>query len=193
MAYLYKRGQDQKPKMSAALTRTPGERIMNTEMIEGTNLPTPNPVTPFEQVLPYDKVFNQGMISQLAESQLRPEWDRNRYQGMRELDRSLAGTGAWRLGTGQAARTSLRDAYDRNFAEQKMDYTSTVNDYLTDWYERNYQQYYTNPGRFQAPALPTWDDYSRQVGEPTMSGGYTYQSPYKTSSTGSLYFSSLYK
>lgn len=165
----------------------------NNPYIPQTTFPAPNAVTPFEQVLPFDRVFDPTLINQLAESQLRPDLDRQQYEASRNLERNLANTGGFRLGSANVSRTNLSDAYARALAEQSGAFTGQVKDWVTDWYNRQYQSYYQNPARFTLPQLPTFENYAREKG---ISGpsttGVPYKSPFKIASTGAMYLPGAY-
>lgn len=157
--------------------------------IPGTTFPVPKDVTPFEQVLPYDRIFNPKLINQLAIEQTRPDLDRQQYQDSRALERGLAASGGWRFGAANSSRNRLSDVYTRMGKEQAADFSDTINNYLTDWYNRQYQSYYQNPARFTLPTLPTFDSV---VGNRSMGGTSSYRSPYKVSNTGALYLPGAY-
>lgn len=161
-------------------------------LIPGTNIPAPQEVTPFDQVLPFSKVFDPTLINQLAEQQIRPDVERAQYQASRGLEKQLAAGGGWRLGTAGGHRQNLADTYSRQLQEQTGAFTGQMKDWMQDWYNRQYESYYKNPARFKLPTLPKWDDFMKEKGMTNTPGGSTYQSPYKTSPTGSLYLPGAY-
>ncbi len=121
--------------------------------------PTINNVTPFSEVLPYEKIFNQQLINQLAQQQLTPDLNRQQGQEMGNLGRQFAISGAYRTGQAPVMAQKVLDNYSRMLKEQTAGFTGQVNDWMTDWYNRQSEAYYKNPARFQLPTLPTFDQY----------------------------------
>lgn len=147
------------PAASSGRQFTYGTASGSNSTIPGTNIPAPNEVTPFEKVLPYEKVFNPTLINDLATQQLKPELDRQQHVDKRDLWRNLAMTGAYRTGHAGVQNQRLMDNYSRALKEQTAQFTGQVNDWTQDWYNRQYESYYKNPARFTLPKLPSFDDY----------------------------------
>lgn len=172
--------------------QTPRQVAMNTQpTIPGTTFPVPNKMTPFEEVLPYDRVFNRDFVNQLGMQQIMPEISRERRSSMRELDRGLAGSGAFRMGVADTSRRSLNDFYTRSLRERVSDFTNTIDDYTSNWYNQQMERYATNPARFKLPTLPTFDQYSQQRTQAsapaTRDGAYGSRSRLGTGRISSLF------
>ena len=120
----------------------------------------PKQRTPFSQVMPFDKVFKPDLINNLATSQLRPEINRNKREDLRNLNRGLARSGAYRTGHAGLQRQNLADAYSRNLKEQRSSYTNQMRDWLTNWYNQQSQNYYRNPVSYTMPTLPSYDEFT---------------------------------
>lgn len=132
--------------------------------------PAPTQRTAFSEVLPYEKVFNPTLINQLALSQLQPEINRQQAQASGDLWRNLALSGAYRTGQAGARNQNLVDSYGRLLKEQTADFTGKVNDWATDWYNRQSENYYKNPSAYVMPTLPTFDQFMKS--NPPVAGAY---------------------
>jgi len=164
-----------------------GQRTTTQSMPQSTvsGIPTPTQRTAFDQVLPYEKVFNKNLITGLAESQINPEMERQFRQGMMQLTSDLAGSGAYRTGRGSSSLQSLTDATERQRKEQVGSFVSQIGDYTTDWYNQQKESYYKNPTGFVAPTLPSYEQFSQQ--NPALANAYNnqtnipinYQNPFK--------------
>lgn len=126
--------------------------------------------TPFSQVLPFDKVFNDQLVGGLAESQINPEITRQREDDIYNFNRNLAGTGGYRSGRMDAKKNSILDAYSRAQKEQVNQFTNQIKDYATDWYNRQEKLYNQNPSGFQAPKVDTFQEALK--GNPQFSDAY---------------------
>lgn len=134
------------------------------------SLPTPTNVTPFSQVLPYERVFNPQLINQLAMDQLSPDINRQQGQSMNDLGRQMVMSGAYRTGQAPVMAQKVLDGFSRMLKEQTSQFSGQVNNWMTDWYNRQSEGYYKNPSRYQLPTLPTYDQYLKnnpQYQQPT--------------------------
>lgn len=136
----------------------------NSDLIPGTNIPKPKTRTAFSEVLPFEKVFQDDLINEMALGQLLPDIERGRNQEMRSLGRDLARSGRWRTGIADAQRQQLNDAYARQLREQQNQFTNQIKDWTQDWYNRQSESYYKNPSGWNMPTLPTFDDYAKERG-----------------------------
>lgn len=122
-------------------------------------VPTPQAVTPFESVLPYENIFNKQLIQSLAESQVLPEVQRQQDTSMTDYNRTLGGTGGYRSGVGLQGRENISNQYSRMGQEQVADFASNINNYGTDWYNQMKVNYNQQPGLFTQSPLPTFDSF----------------------------------
>lgn len=133
--------------------------------------PTPKARTPFGKVMPFSKVFRPDLVNQLANQQLVPELKRQRAGDLRELGRNLALSGAYRTGLAPRMSQQLLNAYQRQFKEQKGEFTGQLKDWVTDWYTRQSEAYYKNPMGYTMPTLPSLSSYAKQMGYSGSTGG----------------------
>jgi len=154
----------------------------DTQALAGT---APQLRKSFNEVLPFDTVFNDNLVTGLAESQINPEIQRQSYDSMNNLNRNLAQSGAYRTGGANYQRGSLSDAYERQRKEQVGQFSGQIKNYATDWYNRQYEDYNKNPAMFAMPSVPSANEflktnpglaqqYNQQTSAPT-----TYTNPYK--------------
>lgn len=133
----------------------------------------PKAMTPFSSIMPYDKVFNPSLIQNLSESQVMPDVQRQQNQAMYGLNQGLASTGGFRSGQADFQRQNLANQYQRQGAEQTQGFSDSINNYLNDWYNKQYTQYYENPNAYNAPKVPDMNSYLQQ--NPNLSAAYNQQ------------------
>lgn len=124
--------------------------------------PAPAAVTPFESVLPYDKIFNPNLIQSLAESQVLPDVNRQQASSLQDYYRNLGATGGFRSGVGIAQKQNIMDQYKRQGQEEVGNFSNTINNLGTDWYNKLKINYNQQPGMFMQNALPTFDQFLQQ-------------------------------
>jgi len=103
-------------------------------------------------------------MNQMAYDQVAPDVLRARNDALKDYSRSLASTGGYRFGTAKTGAEDLRNKYQRQLSEQQSQFSGQTKDWLTDWYNRQAQDYYKTPSRWKSPALPTWDTYMQDAG-----------------------------
>lgn len=146
-------------------------------------IPTPNPVTPFESVMPYNTAFNRNLMTGMVEDFVAPEVGRQRAEASRGLESNLAGSGMWRTGLAGHKRQQLDDRFSRQQAEQTGQYLGQFDDWSTNWYNTQKKNYYENPAGYVRPELPTAESYLQN--NPAAANAYqtqtnvptTYKSP----------------
>jgi len=116
----------------------------------------------FSEVLPMDKVLPPELIQGLAEGQVMPEVNRQRYDSARQLNKQLASSGAWKTGGGQKQQVDLGDAYTRLGREQTQTFGDTIKNYGQDWYNQQYEAYNKNPSAWKMPELPSFEEFADQ-------------------------------
>lgn len=134
------------------------------DLIPGTSIPIPKDRTPFDKVLPFDRIFQKNLINQLAYSQVAPDIYRAQRDELNNLGRAMALSGAYRTGHAPREIQNTRDRYGRRVKESQARFTGTVKDWLTDWYNRQAQAYYKNAAGWKMPTLPTFDKYAKELG-----------------------------
>lgn len=132
--------------------------------------PTPTQRTPFGEILPFDTIFNPGQINQMAQDQIAPDINRAQSYDTDTLMRNMASSGGFRTGRAGFERGRLADAYSRQLKEQTASFTGNVQDWLTDWYNRQSESYYKDPSGFVKPTVPTFDQYLQN--NPALTGAY---------------------
>lgn len=135
-----------------------------------SGIPVPEARKAFSEVMPWEKVFNQNLIQGLAESQIMPEIQRQQSSATEDLNRGLASSGGYRLGSAGVQREGLNDAFSRQAKEQTGQFGSSMKDYLTDWYNRQSESYYKNPSAFVMPTLPSYDQFVQD--NPSLASAY---------------------
>ncbi len=149
--------------------------------LAGFTIPTPTARTSFEELLPYQKVFNQQLITGLAESQINPEMARQSRLALQQLSGNLGSSGAYRTGRGAESVTNLQDSLERQRREQVQGFTDQIGAYTTDWYNKQKDNYYKNPSAFVQPTLPTFDQFVQQ--NPGLANAYNTQTNVNTTYT----------
>lgn len=115
----------------------------------------------FSEVLPYEQAFNKNLMTSLAESQINPEIARASRASRLDLDRGLASSGAYRTGRADVSRKNLADQYERQRKEQVAGFTGNLQDWTTDWYNKQYETYNKNPSAFVMPELPGYSEFAQ--------------------------------
>jgi len=136
-------------------------------------VPTPSTITPFSQVLPYDKLFNPNLVTGLVEGFVAPDINRNRESGFQDLNSNLAATGRFRTGMANVDRENFGNQFSRQLQEQTAAGVGQFNNYLTDYYNNQSEQYYKNPSTYTQDTLPTFDSFASN--NPGLSGQYGNQ------------------
>lgn len=123
------------------------------------NIPVPTTRTAFSEVLPFDKVFNNNLITGLAESQINPEIQRAQDSSLTNYYRQIGGSGGNRSGVALNSKESLVDNFERQRQEQVGNFVSNIKNRATDYYNQMYDRYNKNPSSFVMPTLPNYQDF----------------------------------
>lgn len=132
-----------------------GSSVMPNEFKVGA----PKPITPFEQFLPYDKIFNSNLITGIAENQINPEVARAQDQGIFDFERGLGQTGGFRFGMAEMDRKNLLNSFERDRKQRIASFIDSISNLTNDWYNKQKETYYKTPSRYVMPALPTMNNF----------------------------------
>lgn len=142
-----------------------------TAAAQPSYVPSPAKLTPFSQVLPYDKIFNPDQVNQLAYSQVAPDIQRAQSRDLATTQRAQAGNGSYRTGSASQQLQDLQDHYSRQLKEQTQQFGGELNDYASTWYNQQAQNYETSPSTYVQPTLPTFEDFMKT--NPALGSAYS--------------------
>lgn len=142
----------------------------NSTASSGNGIPTPSTITPFSQVLPFDKVFDPNLVNQLATSQVAPDIQRAQALSLASLNRGLAASGGFRSGLADFQRNNTVNDYARQQAEQVNNFTDTIKNAGNQWYTNLQTQYGQNPSSFVMPTVPDLNSFLQS--NPALSQAY---------------------
>ena len=131
--------------------------ILSPTAFEPFKMPTPAPRRAFSEVLPFEKVFNQGLVSNMVENQINPEMARLRNQVFYNQGNEMAGSGMFRTGRAQVERQATGDAIERQRKERVSGFGSDIKDWLSNWYNQQSELYGKNPSSYVMPTLPKYE------------------------------------